>query len=116
MYRAERRSLRRSDGSLSFGLLIALLFVAAAMTSMMTPLSLAIGAFRECFWEFRLAITLKSIYLSDFEEVEINGLKIEKSSRSVFSDKTEIEIIHYHITEENNSFDFEKVGKITNIS
>ena len=116
MYRAERRSLRKNDGYLSFGLLIALLFVAAAMTSMITPLSIATNAFRECLWEFRLAITLKSIYLSDFEEAEMNGLKIEKSSRSVFSDKTEIEIIHYHITEGNNSFAFEKVGNIANIS
>ncbi len=66
-------------------------------------------------WYFRLALTVKSLYLAEPEGTKANGLQIEKSSRTVFSNCAEIEIINYHISEGDRYFDFELIGEITDI-
>ncbi len=109
----EKRFCRTKSGMLSFGLLIALMFVASSIFFTLSPLSTAVSGFKLCSRYFRLALTVKSIYMSNFCEDTFNGFCIETSSRSVFKNRTEIEIIHYHITEGSLVFDFEKVGTIT---
>jgi hypothetical protein len=116
MLKAVKQFLPKRKGVASFTLLIAILIVCTAMVTVLAPLDTIMVSRRLSSWYFRLALTIKSIYLAEPEETEINGLQMEKSSRTVYSNCAKIEIINYHIIEGEKSFDFEIVGNITDIS
>ncbi|MBN2218881.1 MAG: hypothetical protein JW697_01250 [Kosmotogaceae bacterium] len=115
MWKAAKPFPPKRKGVASFTLLIAILIVCTAMVTALAPLDTIMVTRRLSSWYFRLALTVKSIYLAEPEETEINGLQIEKNSTTVCSNCAEIEIINYHIIEGEKSFDFEIVGNITDI-
>ncbi|HNU24278.1 hypothetical protein V511_08305 [Mesotoga sp. Brook.08.YT.4.2.5.1] len=117
MWQAARPSRPESKGKgvAYFSLLIAILIICTTIVTSLVPLETIMNARRLGSWYFRLALTVKSLYLAEPAETELNGFLVTKSSRTVSSNCAEIEIINYHISEGDRHFDFELIGEITDI-
>ncbi|HCO68998.1 MAG TPA: hypothetical protein DIT26_00165 [Mesotoga infera] len=115
MWPEVRPSRPEVKGVASFTLLIAILIICTTIVTFLAPLETIMASRRLSSWYFRLALAVKSLYLAEPDETKANGLQIEKSSRTVFSNCAEIEIINYHISEGDKYFDFELIGEITDI-